>query len=44
MIIALTQKSRGYVFGEGVKANHSMSVKPEQAEEAIRVLGERRGK
>ena len=43
MIIALTQKSRGYVFGEGVKANHSMSVKPEQAEEAIRVLGERRG-
>ena len=44
MIIALTQKSRGYVFGEGVKANHSMSVKPEQAEEAIRVLNERKGK
>ncbi len=44
MIIAFTQKSRGYVFGEGVKANHSMSVKPEQADEAIRVLTERRGK
>ena len=44
MIIALTQKSRGYVFGEGVKANHSMSVKPEQADEAIRVLNERKGK
>ena len=44
MIIALTQKSRGYVFGEGVKANHSMSVKSEQADEAIRVLTERRGK
>ena len=44
MIIALTQKSRGYVFGEGVKTNHSMSVKSEQADEAIRVLTERRGK
>ncbi len=44
MIIAVTQKSRGYVFGEGVKANHSMSVKPEQADEAVRVLEERRGK
>ncbi len=43
MIVMITQKSRGYVFGEGVKANHSMPVKPEQAEEAIRVLEERRG-
>ncbi len=44
MIIMVTEKSRGYVFGEGVKANHSMTVKPEQAEEAVRVLEERRGK
>ncbi len=44
MIVMITQKSHGYVFGEGVKANHSMPVKPEQAEEAIRVLEERRGK
>ncbi len=43
MIVMITQKSHGYVFGEGVKANHSMPVKPEQAEEAIRVLEERRG-
>ena len=43
MIVMITQKSRGYVFGEGVKANHSMPVKPEQAEEAIRVLEGRRG-
>lgn len=43
MIVMITQKSRGYVFGEGVKANHSMPVKPEQAEEAIKVLEERRG-
>ncbi len=43
MIVMITQKSHGYVFGEGVKANHSMPVKPEQAEEAIKVLEERRG-
>ena len=44
MIVMITQKSHGYVFGEGVKSNHSMPVKPEQAEEAVRVLKERRGK
>ncbi len=44
MIVMITQKSRGYVFGEGVKANHSMPVTPEKAEEAIKVLEERRGK
>lgn len=44
MIVMITQKSRGYVFGEGVKANHSMPIKPEEAEEAVRVLEERRGK
>ncbi len=44
MIVMITEKSKGYVFGEGVKANHSMTVKVENAEEAIRVLEERRGK
>lgn len=44
MIVMVTQKSRGYVFGEGVRANHSMPIKPEEAEEAVRVLLERRGK
>lgn len=44
MIIMITQKSRGFVFGEGVKANHSMAIKPDMAEEAIRVLEERRSK
>ncbi len=44
MIIMITQKSRGFVFGEGVKANHSMAIKPDMAEEAIRILEERRNK
>ncbi len=44
MIVMLTQKSKGYVYGEGVKANHSMAIKPEMAEEAIKVLEERRSK
>lgn len=44
MIVMVTQKSRGYVFGEGVRANHSMPIKPEEAEEAVKVLLERRGK
>lgn len=42
MIVMITEKSFGYVFGEGIKANHSMTIKPEEAEEAIRVLEERR--
>lgn len=44
MIIMITQKSHGFVFGEGVKSNHSMPIKPDMAEEAIRVLEERRNK
>ncbi len=43
MIIMITQKSRGYVFGEGVKANHSMPITPEKAEEAVEILEKRRG-
>lgn len=44
MIIMVTEKAHGYVFGEGIKANHSMPITPEQAEEAIKVLEERRKK
>lgn len=35
MVIMHTQKSHGYIPGEGIKANHSMGVKPEVAEKAI---------
>ena len=41
MIIMHTQKSRGYVFGEGIEANHSMPITAEKAEEAKRILKER---
>ena len=41
MIIMHTNKSQGYIPGEGVKANHSMTVSAEQAEEAIKALKER---
>ncbi len=44
MIIMITQKSYGFVYGEGIKANHSMTIKPDMAEEAIRILEERRNK
>ena len=43
MIIMHTHKSQGYIPGEGVKANHSMSVSAEQAEEAIKALQAREG-
>lgn len=43
MIIMITQKSHGYVFGEGVKSNHSMQITPEKAEEAVEALEKRRG-
>ena len=43
MIIMHTHKSQGYIPGEGVKANHSMSVSAEQAEEAIKALQVREG-
>ena len=44
MIIMKTQKSRGYIPGEGIKANHSMPIKKEDAEAAIKALKEREGR
>ena len=41
MIILNTNKSQGYIPGEGIKGNHSMSITPEKAEEAIKALEER---
>lgn len=41
MIIMHTNKSQGYIPGEGVKSNHSMSVSPETAKEAIEALKKR---
>lgn len=41
MIIMHTNKSQGYIPGEGVKSNHSMTVSEQQAEEAIKALKER---
>ena len=38
MIILDTIKSRGYAPGEGIKANHSMAISPENEEYAISVL------
>lgn len=38
MIILHTIKSYGYIPGEGVKANHSMQISKEKAEEAIEAL------
>ncbi len=44
MIIMKTVKSYGYIPGEGVKANHSMPITKEQAEEAIEALRKREGR
>ena len=44
MIIMNTVKSYGYIPGEGIKGNHSMTITPEGAEEAIRALAEREGR
>ena len=44
MIIMDTIKSFGYIPGEGIKSNHSMSITPEGAEEAIKALKEREGR
>ena len=43
MILLHTVKSYGYIPGEGIKANHSMPVSKEKAEEAIAALLEREG-
>ncbi len=43
MIIMHTQKSRGYIPGEGVKANHSMPIDKQKADDAIKALEEREG-
>ncbi len=43
MIILNTQKSRGYIPGEGIENNHSMSIDSAKADEAIRMLEEREG-
>lgn len=43
MIIMHTQKSRGYIPGEGVKANHSMPIDKQKADEAINALEQREG-
>ena len=44
MIVMKTQKSRGYIPGEGIKANHSMPIKKEDATAAIEALKEREGR
>ena len=44
MIVMKTQKSHGYIPGEGIKANHSMPIKKEDAEAAIKALKEREGR
>ena len=44
MIVMNTIKSYGYIPGEGVKANHSMAITKEGAEEAIEALREREGR
>lgn len=44
MIILNTQKSYGYIPGEGVKGNHSMPITKEGAEEAIEMLRKREGR
>lgn len=38
MIILDTIKSKGYLPGEGIKANHSMTVSHEDEERAIAAL------
>ena len=44
MIVMKTQKSHGYIPGEGIKSNHSMPIKKEDAEAAIEALKEREGR
>ena len=44
MIVMKTQTSHGYIPGEGIKANHSMPIKKEDAEAAIKALKEREGR
>ena len=44
MIFMKTKKSYGYIPGEGIKANHSMPIKKEDAEKAISALKEREGR
>lgn len=44
MIVMKTQKSHGYIPGEGKKANHSMPIKKEDAEKAIEELRIREGR
>ncbi len=44
MIVMNTIKSYGYIPGEGVKANHSMAISKEGAEEAIKALKDREGR
>ena len=44
MIILNTKKSYGFIPGEGKKANHSMQILRELAEEAILTLKEREGR
>lgn len=41
IVIMKTQKSRGFIPGEGIKNNHSMPITKEEAEEAIKALTER---
>jgi transketolase len=38
MIILDTVKSKGYAPGEGIKANHSMAITVDAAEQAIALL------
>lgn len=44
MIILNTKKSYGYIPGEGIRANHSMPITKEGAEEAIEALRKREGR
>ena len=44
MFVMKTKKSYGYIPGEGIKANHSMPIKKEDAEKAISALKEREGR
>lgn len=44
MIILDTIKAKGYIFGEGISACHSMPISKEQAEEAVQALIEAEGK
>lgn len=43
MIVLRTKKSYGFIPGEGIKGNHSMSIDKQKAEDAIKALEEREG-